>query len=439
MSGLWSGFAAVVLGYQIGSGLILTATASTSLVLAFSQGFGDAVGEGTTLLGITASTEGVVAAIIGLGAFLVVLVAASTYTRNLCRRLWPLAGADFAERKDVVIAVVAFLVLCFLAAVATGTWSYWLSGEQTIEDGGVRLELFYPTALLGIWAYGTLGWVDGTLKARWTNAHGLVAIATALMLFGLQSRRIMIATAILVAFAMVIATRRQALQLLALKLGVMALVLAVFTLGSSGWRDVGDDGPAGLSDRLASAFDAMGDTKSLERLGSRLTYLWFDGIAHDLRETHGTEIDGGALLVANLAAAMPRALFPAKNEVEPASCESAFEGIGGLDTDLPCTPTSEGYLMGGFVGLLLTGLLWGVPLGVADACVERGPGMARVFGLFLFFPFVLVETGAFAVVSGVRLALIGAAFVALLAFLVRLARGERRQHGLARNRARKIG
>ena len=94
-----------------------------------------------------------------------------------------------------------------------------------------------------------------------------------------------------------------------------------------------------------------------------------------------------------------------------------------MERDLPCTPTGEGYLIAGFIGVFIARLLWGLTLGIAEACVERGPGVARVFGLFLLFPFVLVEAGAFAMVGAIRLGVIGVSLVALIALGMRVVQG----------------
>jgi len=212
-------------------------------------------------------------------------------------------------------------------------------------------------------------------------------------------------------------------------------VLVVLTLASSGWRSDGGHETLDLTERVERALGAVADPKSLEGFESRLTYLWFDAMVHDLTRTQNAELDGGALFVSALVTAVPRSLFAAKAEFEQLSCEAGLEGFAGMDVDLPCTPAGEGFLIWGLLGVLLSGTLWGLTLGVAEACVAKGPGLVRVFGLFLFYPFVLVETGVFAGVQALRLSLIGAISVGLLAALVRTLRGRRGPHAGARTNA----
>jgi hypothetical protein len=302
-----------------------------------------------------------------------------------------------------------------------------MGGAETQAEGGLRLELLYPPSLLALWTYGTLGWSDGTLRPRWVGTLGVIGAVVAVLLFIVQSRRMMVAAAILTALAILVSARRRTARALVSKLGAVAAALVIFTLASSGWRSVAPEEMLSLADRVERAFEAVSDPTGLEHFESRLTYLWFDGMTHELRTTQNAEIDGGALLLSAVVTAVPRSLLSAKSEFEQVSCERGLEGFSGMDVDLPCTPTGEGFLMAGFLGVLLAGLLWGLTLGAVEACVERGPGLARVFGLFVFYQFVLVETGVFASVAALRLGLLGTAFVWAIAVLVRVGTGLRHE------------
>ena len=416
----WATLAALVLSVELSAGLILTATSTLGFMLAYSSGLGDAVAEGVIQNGVTASPEGSLGAVSGLALFLVVLAAVADFVRRLGRRVLRPRREPPERRPDVAIAVVLCLAVCLVAAIDAGNWTQWTGEREAPSSGGLRLELVYPASLLAAWAYGTLGWLDGTLGVRRRWLLTVAGAVTATLLFIQQSRRLMIAAALLTALAQLLGTRHRTLRAAAPKLAATVAVLAVFTLASSGWRSAADEEALTMGDRFARALGAVSDPKSLEGFESRLTYLWFDAMTHDLSSSHGAEVDGGELLLSAVVTAIPRSLFEAKADFDQVTCEAGVEGFAGMDVDLPCTPAGEGWLMWGVLGVLFAGALWGLTLGIAEVCVERGPGLARVFGLYLFNQFILVETGVFASVTALRLGLIGLAGVALIAAVTRL-------------------
>ncbi|NJD34679.1 MAG: hypothetical protein FIA96_07600, partial [Betaproteobacteria bacterium] len=314
----WAAIAAYLLTAVVASRLILTAIIAAAFVLMYSQGLGDAIADGTTAAGFSVSEEDILSSVAGLVLFLAVLALTSVSTRNFCRRYIASRREGIIGQRDFEVALVVFLGLCFAAAVATETWSYWGDKEIRIEEtGGVRLELFYPPALFVIWGFGALKWLDGTSRSPWSYSYSIVGVISVLLMFALQSRRLMLAVALLVALVMFYSTTHRALHSLALKVGTVVLILVLFTAGSSGWRDLDAYGEAAtLSQRVEGAFKALVDPRSMEGIGSRLNYLSFDAMSHDLRQGYGVEADGVGLFLSELAIAIPRVIFSGKNEVE---------------------------------------------------------------------------------------------------------------------------
>lgn len=422
----WAAFVSALIGWLLSKNSVPTATVLAAIALAYTQGIGDASVNGLPFGGFHTSASSVVLAVFGIGLFLLVAGLVSRGLVGLMHLRWSRARPALGDRS-VLIGVILFLGATLLAAIATGAWSYWgdRSAAPDGETGLIRLELFYsPTLIICAW-FAVLSRRDevathGPSATTWRM--WVFAAAISIMLFALQSRRLMIGAGLMLAFALVTTTPGSRLRSMVWRGLGLAAVLFAFSTASAGWRELSTESRVSLSERFEGALDAVGDTRAFEQIESRLTYLWFDALAHELAPA-GIELSMSELAVSNLARAVPRALLPSKDEIEAVACETYLDGLS-LPDDLPCTPSGEGILWAGFWGLLLVGLIAGLNLGAAELLVERG-GLRRVVGLFLLVPFAMLETGAFGFIAGLRLAVIGTGFIALLALGVRLFFGRR--------------
>lgn len=416
---IWAFIAANLLTFALSRRLILTMTVMTGFVIAYSQRLGDALAEGLVMDGVGVGPEWIFGALVALVLFLGTLLGASALIRRLLDRL---ARRREPASRDKLVAIdlgfLAFLAVTGLAAWTTGTWSYW--GEAPVtEPGTIRFELSYPAALVGIVGHGVLvyqagGGVLDRPKLRW--AIGAVVF---LLLFILQSRRLMVGTGVLVAVGWLLSERfaHGPMRRLLLHLGVLAGAVALFALASFGWREISTEQGVGVTARLERAITSLTSEEGLAQIESRLTYLWFDGAAQELGTEHGADLDGLALLRSDVARAVPRIILQTKDDVAAVTCETALEGFG-LPEDLPCTPMSEGFLIAGLFGVMLAGLLWGLILGLGDVAVARGPGFASTFALIGVMPLLLLESGLFGFIDALRNGFIGLGVVGLGAAVV---------------------
>lgn len=427
----WSLAASLLVAWLIRAEAILIATVVAAFVLAYSQGVGDAVAEGASIDRLTASPDATLRA---LGTLLLFLVGTSLIAlgvRSAGRRVRP--RAEPADPQSLQLAVAAFVVVTFVAAVLTGFWSFW-GGTRfpNSEFGTIRVELSYPPALLLAVAHIAYRRLDSSERqgprGKWLQWG--VYVVLAILFFTLQSRRLMVASGMILGFSWILGetrrarTRREAGMIwraLFLRLAALGGVLLVFAVASSGWRTMREGEELSLTDRFERAVASVGDTStSFQSIESRLTYLWFDAMTQDLAQGYGAALDGEALLASTTARAVPRLLMPNKDEIPNISCEAGLEGFG-LPEDLPCTPTAEGLLIGGYWGVFLAALLWGLGVGASEHFVRQG-GLQRVFGLVLIFPFIMLEEGVFAIIPGIRGALVAIAFVAAFQVLARFVR-----------------
>ncbi len=414
---LWAGAGSLIIGRVIATPQILTGTVITALLLAYSQGLGEAVVSGVSMGGYHASSEGVQFALLGIIVHVLVILIVGWVVGRALRS--PSNDVTGARSFPLELAIVIFLGLCFIAAFSSGTLTFWgaSTSAPSTEGNAIRLELFYGPTLLAALGYGCFARVDAP-RARvpvWQLiAFGVIAV----LLFVLQSRRLMIAGALILALTQIAATPRELWRRLVMRLAGLAAVMVGFALASAGWRDVEEWESVNLGGRFERAIGAFSDTRALETIESRLTYLWFDATVQDMTLA-GADVDGVDLLASEVARALPRVILPSKNDVPTVTCETALDDFG-LPEDLPCTPTGEGLLMGGWLGVIIAASLVGLVLGVAEVLVARGPGLGRVFGMFLIFPSVMLESGVFSIVPSLRLGLIGVSFIALIYVALRL-------------------
>lgn len=451
----WAAFVSLLIGWLLRKNAVATATIVAAIALAYTQGMGDAAEGGLRFGGFHASAQSVTRAVIGVGLFLLVAAVTSRALVALFHIRWSKRPSFPANSRSVLTGVVLFLAATFVAAIATGTWSYWGDRSTALapETGLIRLELFYaPTLIVCAWFAILMRRDDGSAPPD-PGHHGMGGASSsartpfagsaspplrtstkpwrvwvfagviAIMLFALQSRRLMSGAGLMMAFTLVTTTPGTRLRSMVVRAIGLAALLFAFSTASAGWRDLASETRVSLSERIEGALDSVGDTRAFDQIESRLTYLWFDALSHELVPA-GIELSMSELALSNLARAVPRALFPTKDEVEAVACENYLDGLA-LPDDLPCTPTGEGVLWAGFWGILFVAFIAGFNLGFAELLIERG-AIARVVGLFLLVPFAMLETGAFGFIGGIRLALIGTGFIALIALAEKLFRGKAR-------------
>jgi len=389
--------------WTLARGMVLATTLLTAYTLVYLPGLGDAVADGVARLGALASPGSVAAALLSLGLFAALV---GVVARRIVERAAARSTADPARARRVEIGVIAFFVIVLASAIAAGRITYW-AGDRAPEAGG--LDHMYPPMLFVLAGMAAMARIDRrgqrarhrrTLRAQLSTV-GLGVLA--LLVFVLQSRRVMLACALMLGVAW-FAHLRAARRAIHLPMMAVAAVTALMLLGSSGWRSVEDD--AGLAERIDNVFSTETEV-AVSAAEERLTYLWFDAYARDLAAQTPITIDPAELFASSVARAVPRALLPSKDAVPSVSCESPMQELG-YDEDMPCTPQTEAWMAGGLLGLMLAGLLWGAWLGLCERLVARG-GLSRVFGLLAFSPLIELEAGVFPMVQGLRLALIGTA------------------------------
>lgn len=401
---------------------LLTALFVALNALAHGANLGDSVQVGLERSGLVASSESVQIAIALISMFVIVVTLTSVAIQ---RRRHDHAVGPRRSRQAFAIGLAAFLAVTVLAAISSRTWTNW-GGKLATKDGSAKgFELLYPMMLFATSAIIALpSSSDGRPGLR--RLSRLIAEAGLfMMIFVLQSRRLMFASGILVALAILRYPparpewMRQRKLGTVLRVGLLGVVLLFAVVASAGWRSAASEGQVGLAKGLGSAISAAIDpaTFDSQQVESRMTYLWLDSMAVELRDRMGLRLDIPEILEANVLVALPSLLYADKATVEPKSCESAFAAVG-VDNDLPCTPTSEAYLGLGYAGVLLIALLWGFYVGVTDIMVRRWPNLGRLAGLVLFAPALAIESGLFPMVQGARNALIVATFVGAVALVI---------------------
>src|SRR5690606_26512286 len=114
----------------------------------------------------------------------------------------------------------------------------------------------------------------------------------------------------------------------------------------------------------------------------RMTYLWMDSMTVEARDRGEITLDAAAALEATVLIALPSMFYQNKWQAEPVTCESSFAARG-IDVDLPCTPTTEGYAAASFPGVLFTALLWGLFIALCDFLIRRTPHSGRMVGFLM--------------------------------------------------------
>lgn len=406
------------------SRLVLTACFVALFALAHGATLGDGVQFGLARNGIFVQPASVrFAALMDclfvLGATLVSLIAQ--------RRSRALPLAKGPQARSFLAAFLIVFAACAAAAFASGAWTGWSGiGPQAQATGTVRLELLYAPMLFAASSLGVFYVVSSSQRRRWQLARIAAALGLGVLLFVLQSRRIMFSCGIVAALVILMSPRttRHVLRSRAATVTRVVLVGVLLLSGlvaSAGWRMAASRGDLSLASGLTSSVSAVLNPSDFDAdtVEERLTYLWVDSMSVEARDRGEITLDPLAALQTSVLFALPSMLYGSKWQVEPVTCESSFAARG-IDFDLPCTPTTEGYAAGGVVGVLLAAILWGLFIALCDWLVRCHAHGARMVGLLMFTPVTTIETGLFPMVQGARAALIVLAMVFSLTLFFRL-------------------
>lgn len=412
---------------------VLTALFVALTALAHGATLGDAVQFGLRRSSLLASAQSVRIAIALISIFVLLVTLASVAIQ---RRQRDRPRRVPRPNKAFYVGVTTFFLITMLAAIGTGTWTYWGGRLATANVSQQGFELLYPTMLFVGVAVAVLP-VGTRRRSRKLRLPSLaISAVLVVMIFALQSRRVMFAAGILVALAVLRypppgarwASRNQ--LGVAVRVALLGVVLLFAVVASAGWRNAASSGRIGLAQGLGSALSAAFDPTAFDSEGveTRMTYLWLDSMTVELRDRMGLKLDIPDALAGTILYALPSAIYPYKETIERKTCESSFAMVG-VESDLPCTPTSEGYLGLGYLGVVLAALLWGLYIGVTDVMTRRWSGLGRVAGLVLFSPAITIETGLFPMVQGARNMTISVVFIGavmvVVGFLINQARATR--------------
>jgi hypothetical protein len=174
---------------------------------------------------------------------------------------------------------------------------------------------------------------------------------------------------------------------------------------------------------LRVSLEALADMASLT---ARLAYLTTDAAGVEYRQALSGKASLSEIFSTTAIGAIPSAFYPGKAENTTITCETLFESVG-FDMDLPCTPTVEAYVTGGWSAIVLTALLLGLALALVEALMASRSLLLRIAGLHLLAPMTMIETSAFPWIQGIRVATTIVLPLALLSFfLSRVLRGRGR-------------
>lgn len=421
--------------------LALTALLVMLFGMAFTPSCGDALelGARSRIYGGYAPAPSVVTAIEMVLMFVAVatLVSAAT-TRAL--EDWRRGARRIPTVVETRLLHGAMLVLMGVSladAVRTGAWSHY--GSITEEQrGGFQLTYFYHPMLFSAFALGAdalcrrLALVSMRLRPRSMLPVGLVLLGVFVLMFISQYRRLMIAAIILAVLLVMthkLASRRifgslSRVTSAAVGLGVM---VAFVTLGSNAWRASSNEFRTNnLAERMDDVAPRVVDAETHRNnesgsIEDRLTYLWTDATAVEFQPLMSRFYPADEVFWRSIVYNIPGVLFPAKYKYPYLPCEAAFSQAGVSQSDMNCTPTTEGYTFGGAWGVLGVAVFWGLAAGVADWAFRRRTVYGMVFGLHFILPLLAIEADAFPMFYSVRSSLASVAVMALIAWALRVA------------------
>jgi hypothetical protein len=389
---------------------------------AFALGTGDASLNGVTQFGVYASAGSVAQALFNLCLFLLILAVGGAAFDRLFARVVPRFRRVVVSDpvRDVVTTGLLLLVgVSFIFAVVAGTWTFYgAQGASPAMSGKFRWDFVCEPAALSAIALV----VDNMLKEAERNGSRrkltfLLIVATLLtvILFMRQLRRVMLMALITsllqiawhpVASVKWFGSLRKVLTI-AIVFGVFALSLHY---GSVAWRKSSQRFiTSDLSKRMEDTVSRIGDIDDdevLRNTRTRLNYLWLEAASVEYQPLLGRSLSLPEMFVRTVYFYLPGSLAPVKYRYEFHSCETAFADMR-LDADLACTPSSEGFIAGGTLGIIVVALAWTPIIGLGCILMRRRTALGIVVAMHMFDPMSIIETSAFPVVGAVRVAIIG--------------------------------
>ena len=219
----------------------------------------------------------------------------------------------------------------------------------------------YEGSLLSVFAVVMGSLLETTsqrLRSRLGRAAMLAVLGVlVLLIFFTQIRRLLALAVLLALFLSLRKMRLGALIRTPSRLLMMVLLVLtgafLFTIGSGAWRQSSESfSTNNLSGRLTDVVERIGEKDTGDwrgKLTDRLTYMWLDAASIEQVDLLGRRISLSEMLLTTIVVSTPGVLLPDKYSMPAVTCENAFAALS-LDIDLPCTPTSEGFLAAGFWG-----------------------------------------------------------------------------------------
>jgi hypothetical protein len=372
---------------------------------------------------LPASGDSVSLALLALVFFLIIATLAGQFTTLLLKRpaksIEDLITAGRPEFGAIAIGITA--AISTVSGFTSGLWSHYAETVQS-ESGGIRLELLYFPLLFGFSAAmgrSTLKEVIGekiqTTRAAWM---GCLWVGTIALLFIAQSRRMMLGALILSIVSAWLETTRVSVVRTSLVSAGLAFLGVVLLIGSYLWRLEGPTTNAvdqmkvisGRSVDLAAASQNFSD---------RLTYLWIDSTSIDHFDALEGRFDLWDSFSTTVIKATPGIVMPDKYLTDKVVCEMPYELLG-MNTDLPCTPITEGLLFGGIPGLALTAAFFGLTLGIVTSMYRRGSFVMVTLAGVALSNCLQIECSAFPIIDALRLLLLTVSMSSVFAWTLRL-------------------
>ncbi|MFT7582888.1 MAG: hypothetical protein ACI9MR_004573 [Myxococcota bacterium] len=387
--------------------------------LGYGASVGDGLALGLTRVGLTATPASAWLAMWALLGFLSVISAVAV---ALNRRTPKVQRTPVSSEWLGAVNIGFWLLfsLCALAAFATSSWTNYGGAQVTRDTGGLRAELLYASMLLA-----AAGWLAMTQRgkgeARRSRLHRWIRVAmisgVALLLFAMQSRRLMLAAAALVGTLWLLdhTVRTKPAANRAVKGLILVAALGLGLVASAAWRDAARQQSThiGLFEGVTAAFTKL-DSFDPDEVNERMTYFWVDATTIELSRHLDNRLSAADVFVAQLAFVTPTVIFAGKRDIPLLTCETVYDSVG-VQNDLPCTAITEAFLAGGWFTLLWVAGLWGLFLGLLEHLRLWGGPLGRLFSLIALAEFTTIETGLFPMLQGIRDGLLTVLFVGFCA------------------------
>lgn len=372
---------------------------------------------------VPASGESVSLAFLALVFFLIIATLVGQLTSVLLQRpaksIEDVVTAGRPEFGAIAIGITA--AISTVSGFTSGLWSHYADTIQS-ESGGIRLELLYFPLLFGFSAAmgrsmlkEVIGEKFQASRATWMAC---LWIGTITLLFIAQSRRMMLGALILSVISAWLETTRISVVRTSFVAAGLAFLGVILLVGSYLWRLEGPTTNAvdqmkvisGRSVDLAAASQNFSD---------RLTYLWIDSASIDNYNILEGHYDLWDSFSTSVIKATPGIIMPDKYLTDKVVCEFCYELLG-INTDLPCTPITEGILFGGIPGLATTAAFFGLTFGIATAMYRRGSFVMTTLAGVALSNCLQIECSAFPIIDASRLLLLTASMTSVFAWTLRL-------------------